>query len=284
MDPSRKLIGDDEHGWSSDEVFNFEGGCYAKVINLDPKAEPVVYESLRPGAIMENVMMDTEGQVDFQDSSLTENTRAAYPRSFIKNCVSSNCGPVPKNVVFLTCDMYGVLPPVSRLTFSQTLFYFLSGYTAKVGSTELGSSKGIEPTFSTCFGAPFFPRTPMVYAQLLLKRVQESNANVYLVNTGWHRGSNGGGGDRYPISVTREVVKQITNGQLHDCQWESLPGFDLAIPKDVSLPCATDPRYDWVDKAKYSKASRQLIEELNNNFDQYDPHRKQTGRPSNHLS
>jgi len=283
MDSSRQLIGDDEHGWSSKEIFNFEGGCYAKVINLDPKAEPVVYDALRPGALMENVVMNSEGRVDFYDGSLTENTRAAYPRSFIENCVVTNCGPVPKNVIFLTCDMYGVLPPVSKLTAEQSLFYFLSGYTAKVGSTEVGAGKGIQPTFSTCFGAPFFPRPPMVYADLLLKRVQEVDASVYLVNTGWHQGEYGQGGIRYSIAVTREVVKQITNGQLSECQWKPLPGFDLAIPKSTSLPCAVDPRSDWVDKKAYSQAANRLICQLNSNFDQYDPDNEQTGRPKEFL-
>jgi len=284
MDPSRKLIGDDEHGWNFNEIFNFEGGCYAKVINLDPKAEPIIYQSLRPGAIMENVVIDKEGKVDFHDSSLTENTRGAYPRSFIKNCALSNCGPVPKYILFLTCDMYGVLPPVSKLTADQTLFYFLNGYTAKVGSTELGASEGIEPTFSTCFGAPFFPRAPMVYGKLLLQRVQEAKANVYLVNTGWQRGTNGKGGNRYAISVTREVVQRITNGQFHHCQWDTLPGFYLAIPKDVLLPCAVDPRSEWIDEESYSQAANKLIEKLNSNFDQYDPDRTQAGRPSIYVS
>jgi len=283
MDASRQLIGDDEHGWSSKEIFNFEGGCYAKVINLDSKAEPVVYDALRPGALMENVVVNAEGQVDFYDGSLTENTRAAYPRSFIENCVETNAGPVPKNVIFLTCDMYGVLPPVSKLTAEQALFYFLSGYTAKVGSTEVGGGKGIQPTFSTCFGAPFFPRPPMVYAELLLKRVQEVNASVYLVNTGWHKGEYGQGGERYSIAVTREVVKQITNGQLRECQWSPLPGFELAIPKDVSFPCAIDPRSDWVDKNAYAQAANRLIKQLNSNFDQYDPDHEQSGRPKQHT-
>jgi len=283
MDSSRQLIGDDEHGWSSKEIFNFEGGCYAKVINLDPNAEPVVYDALRPGALMENVVMNNEGVVDFYDGTLTENTRAAYPRSFIDNCVITNSGPVPKNVIFLTCDMYGVLPPVSKLTAEQTLFYFLSGYTAKVGSTEVGGGKGIQPTFSTCFGAPFFPRPPMIYAQLLLRRVQEANASVYLVNTGWHQGEYGQGGERYSISVTREVVNQITNGQLDKCQCTLLPGFELAIPRNVSLPCAVDPRTDWVDKNAYSQAANRLIGQLNSNFDQYDPGHEQTGRPKNFL-
>merc|ERR1712151_344679 len=279
MDASRQLIGDDEHGWSSKEIFNFEGGCYAKVINLDSKAEPVVYDALRPGALMENVVVNAEGQVDFYDGSLTENTRAAYPRSFIENCVETNAGPVPRNVIFLTCDMYGVLPPVSKLTAEQALFYFLSGYTAKVGSTEVGGGQGIQPTFSTCFGAPFFPRPPMVYAQLLLKRVKEVNANVYLVNTGWHQGEFGQGGERYSIAATREVVKQITNGQLSDCEWNQLPGFKLSIPKNASLPCAVDPRLDWADKDAYIQAANSLIEQLNANFDQCDPNHEQTGRP-----
>jgi len=283
MDTSRKLIGDDEHGWSSQEVFNFEGGCYAKVINLDPKAEPVVYEALRPGALMENVVVDASGKVDFYDGSLTENTRAAYPRSFIENCVDSNAGPAPKHVIFLTCDMYGVLPPVSKLTAEQALFYFLSGYTAKVGSTEVGGGQGIQPTFSTCFGAPFFPRPPMVYAQLLLKRVKEANANVYLVNTGWHQGEYGKGGFRYSIAVTREVVKQITNSKFSECQWSPLPGFDLAIPQDALLPCAVDPRSDWSDKDAYAHAANCLIRQLNSNFNQYDPNHEQTGRPKEYF-
>jgi len=251
-----------------------------KVINLDPKAEPIIYQSLRSGAVMENVMMDKEGKMNFYDSSLTENTRGAYPLSFVRNSVSSKCGSAPKYVVFLSCDMYGVLPAVSKLNSAQTLFYFLSGYTAKVGSTELGSSIGIEPTFSTCFGAPFFPRAPIVYGKLLLKRLKEANTDVYLINTGWQRGTNGEGGNRYAISATRAVVKLITSGHLHYCQWDVLPGFRLAIPKDISLPCASDPRLEWVDDLSYSKSANKLIERLNSNFDQYDPENNCAGRPS----
>jgi phosphoenolpyruvate carboxykinase (ATP) len=279
MDASRQLIGDDEHGWSADAVFNFEGGCYAKCIHLDQKAEPVIYQALRPGAIMENVVIDEAGQPDFDDDRLTENTRAAYPRSFIDNCVPANSGPVPKHVIFLTCDMYGVLPPIAKLSAEQILFYFLSGYTAKVGSTEVGGGKGIQPTFSTCFGAPFFPRDPMVYAQLLLKRVEAAGASVYLVNTGWHQGAYGQGGNRYAIAVTRQVVDQITSGQLDGCQWHQLPGFGFLMPSDAKLPCSPDPRADWVDQADYVQTANRLIEQLNQNFEQYDPSGQQAGRP-----
>lgn len=271
-DPERFLIGDDEHGWSEHGVFNFEGGCYAKCINLSQEKEPVIWKALKRGAVMENVVVSEEGHPDFNDASLTQNTRAAYPRSHIEKCVDENKGKVPDAVIFLTCDLFGVLPPVAKLTTDQAAYYFLSGYTALVGSTEVGQTDPIKPTFSTCFGEPFFPRPAQIYADLLVKRVEHADCPVYLVNTGWTGGAYGNGGERFDIPVTRAIIRAILSGDIKQAQFTTLPGFNLQIP--LSLPSIDerllDPRKSFIGEQAYEICASELIEKFINNFKKFD--------------
>lgn len=261
-DPDRLLIGDDEHGWGPDGIFNFEGGCYAKCIKLSQENEPLIWNAIKKGAVLENVVLNKQGVPDYNDGSFTENTRVAYPLEFIPERDMDLLHPHPTSVIFLTCDLFGVLPPVSKLLADQIQYYFLSGYTALIGNTEVGHTKAIQPTFSVCFGAPFFPRPPQVYAQLLLKRIKETGAEVYLVNTGWYGGAYGQGGQRFPIKETRKIVSAITNGHIKKCQFEKLEPFGLHIPTvldDIPLEIL-NPLLGWKEAGDYHRNAQELME------------------------
>jgi len=271
-DPERYLIGDDEHGWSETGVFNFEGGCYAKCIDLSKEKEPIIWNAIRAGAIMENVVLNNDGEPDYSDTRYTQNTRAAYPLEFIEKRVSENRGGLPKAVLFLTCDLYGVLPPIALLTKEQAAYYFLSGYTAKVGSTEVGAPSGVSVTFSTCFGEPFFPRPATVYAKLLMRRVEHAKSQVYLINTGWTGGAYGEGGVRFSITTTRALVRAALSGELLNVEMKTLKRFNLRIPSSVEGVdlAVLDPRNCWPNKAAYEEKSETLIRHFIQNFKQYE--------------
>jgi phosphoenolpyruvate carboxykinase (ATP) len=270
-DPERKLIGDDEHGWSEDGVFNFEGGCYAKVIRLSPEAEPDIYRTTRMfGTVLENVVYDPKTRaLDLDDASKTENTRAAYPLESIPNIVPEGHAGHPQNIIMLTADAFGVLPPVSRLTPEQAMYHFLSGYTAKIAGTEKGVTEP-QATFSTCFGAPFMVLHPGVYADLLGQKMAEHKVNCWLVNTGWSGGPYGTG-QRMKISYTRAMIRAILTGTLASVETQPDPVFGLNIP--VSCPdVPTDvliPRNTWKDKAAYDEKARDLARRFNENFKKY---------------
>ena len=270
-DPSRRLIGDDEHGWSEDGVFNFEGGCYAKCIKLSEQNEPQIWDALDFGAVLENVILDPVTRVpDYDDDSRTENTRAAYPVEHIDNAVIPGFGGHPKNVVFLTADAFGVLPPVSKLTAEQAMFHFMSGYTAKVAGTEAGVTEP-QATFSACFGAPFMPLAAKVYAEMLGRRLRERNAQCWLVNTGWQGGPYGIG-KRMSLPYTRAMVNALVEGELDNVEFEIEPSFGFSIPKSVpgAPPELLNPRNSWKDKAAYDKTAADLSARFEKNFQQFD--------------
>jgi phosphoenolpyruvate carboxykinase (ATP) len=273
-DASRTLIGDDEHGWSDTAVFNFEGGCYAKMIRLSPEAEPEIYATTkRFGTVLENVVMDPETRaLDFDDASLAENSRGAYPIDFIPNSSAENMGPVPKNVVFLTADAFGILPPIARLTPEQAMYHFLSGYTAKVAGTEIGVTEP-EATFSTCFGAPFMPRFPWVYGNLLKERIAKGGVHCWLVNTGW-TGGKYGAGSRMPIKATRALLNAALDGSLANVDYRKDPNFGFDVP--VSVPGVEakilNPRDTWADRTEYDATAARLVTLFTDNFAKFASH------------
>ena len=267
-DPERSLIGDDEHGWSDSGVFNFEGGCYAKVIKLSQEAEPQIWDaSHRFGAVLENVVADAFGTLDLDDNRMTENTRSCYPLEFIPNTVASGCAGKPKTVVMLTADAFGVLPPIAKLSPAQAMYHFLSGYTARVAGTEKGM--GLEPqaTFSTCFGAPFLPRHPEVYGRMLAERIARDGSDVWLVNTGWTGGTYGTG-RRMSIQHTRALLRAALDGSLAQAEFVRDPHFGLMIPTAVpGIPAGVlNPREGWADKAAYDRQATKLVALFEKNF------------------
>jgi phosphoenolpyruvate carboxykinase (ATP) len=271
-DSDRRLIGDDEHGWGPNGTFNVEGGCYAKVINLSEEAEPQIWAaSHRFGAVLENVVADANGILDLNDSSLTENTRACYPVEFIPKVELSGRGGQPKNVFMLTCDAFGVLPPISRLTQAQAMYHFLSGYTARVAGTEQGLGAEPSATFSTCFAMPFLPRRPEVYGQLLSDLLGKHGATCWLVNTGWSGGQYGVG-KRMSIKYTRALLRGALNGSLAQVEFHREPHFGLSIPKQVpGIPDEVlDPRRAWADKAAYDKTAKNLVARFEANFAKFE--------------
>ena len=272
-DPTRTLIGDDEHGWGPDGVFNFEGGCYAKTIRLSREAEPEIYATTeRFGTVLENVILGDDKMPDFNDATLTENTRCAYPLHFIPNASATGKGGHPKNIIMLTADAFGVMPPIARLTPAQAMYHFLSGYTAKVAGTEKGVTEP-EATFSTCFGAPFMPRHPSEYGNLLRELIAEHGATCWLVNTGWTGGAYGTG-SRMPIKATRTLLTAALDGSLNTAEFRTDMNFGFEVP--VAVPgveaAILDPRGTWADKAAYDAQAAKLVGMFVDNFGKFESH------------
>ena len=271
-DPRRKLIGDDEHGWGPEGIFNFEGGCYAKVINLSAEAEPEIWAAThRFATVLENVVADPRGQLDLTDKTYTENTRSCYPIEYIPNVLASGRGGQPRNLVMLTADAFGVLPPISKLTPAQAMYHFLSGYTAKVAGTEKGLGSEPQATFSTCFGAPFLPRRPQVYGRLLARLIEAHQVDCWLVNTGWSGGQHGVGA-RMSIKHTRGLLAAVLDGSLAKVAFKRDPFFGLMMPTNVpGIPDdVLDPRLSWADQAAYDRTARDLVARFEKNFAGFD--------------
>jgi phosphoenolpyruvate carboxykinase (ATP) len=271
-DPNRRLIGDDEHGWGPHGIFNFEGGCYAKCIRLRRETEPQIWDAIRFGTVLENVALDSEKRMlDYDDESFTENTRAAYPVTFIDKAVVPGVGVHPTNIVFLTCDAFGVLPPISRLNPAQAMFHFLSGYTAKVAGTERGMGKDPETTFSPCFGGPFLPRKPEVYAEMLGRKMEQHKVNCWLINTGWSGGPFGIG-SRMRLPLTRALLTAALDGSLDNAQYRVDPVFRVEVP--VACPGvdakSLDPRATWSDGAAYDRTATDLAGRFRKNFAKFE--------------
>ena len=273
-DPNRLLIGDDEHAWSDDGVFNLEGGCYAKAINLTKEAEPGIWNAIRHGSLLENVVYDEENRkVDFSDGSKTENTRICYPIEYIEDSLASAGKPSaaghPNNIIFLSCDAYGVLPPLARLDPDQAMYHFISGYTAKVAGTERGVSEP-KATFSPCFGEPFLTLHPFTYARLLRKKMERHNTHVYLVNTGWSGGTASTGASRMPLSDTRKIVTAILSGELEKTEFCKEPVFGFEVPTAIDgISCSLLPREAWDVPEDYDSAARDLVAKIRSNFEKY---------------
>jgi phosphoenolpyruvate carboxykinase (ATP) len=271
-DPDRKLVGDDEHGWSGLEVFNFESGCYAKVINLSHESEPEIYGAIRKGALVENTAFyHGTNTIDFANTAITENTRVSYPLSFIKGALLDTVADTPENIFFLTCDAHGVMPPISKLTTQQAMYYFISGYTARVAGTEAGILQP-QSTFSTCFGAPFLPLHPGFYASILGGKIAATKVNVWMVNTGWTAGPYGIG-SRIKLSATRAMVNAALNGALEDVAYIEHPVFKVAVPQECPGVDAQllNPEQTWENKEDYTEVALLLAKEFHRNFEKYAP-------------
>ena len=269
-DPHRVLIGDDEHGWTNDGIFNFEGGCYAKCIQLTEEKEPEIFHAIRPGALVENVtFIEDSNNINFEDGSITENTRVSYPLHFISNACPQARGNTPEHIFFLTCDAYGVLPPISRLTPEQAMYQFISGYTARVAGTETGVTEP-KATFSACFGAPFLPLHPGKYAEMLGKKLKENKAQVWLINTGWTGGPYGKG-SRIKLAYTRAMITAVLEGKLTETEFKNFPIFNFQIPTAcIGVPSEVlDPGNTWNNREAYTKKAKALAEMFNKNFQKY---------------
>ena len=269
-DPNRQLIGDDEHGWTENTVFNFEGGCYAKTIDLTEEKEPEIFRAVKPGALVENVpFIKGSAQLDFTSKEITPNTRMSYPLHFISNALEPSIGNTPKNIFFLTCDSYGVFPPVSKLSAGQAMYQFISGYTAKIAGTEAGINEP-KSTFSACFGAPFLPLHPGQYAAMLGKKMTANKVNVWMINTGWSGGGYGVG-KRMKLDFTRAMITAALEGKLNDVEYEAHPVFGMMIPKTCpNVPTEIlNPRNTWADKIAYDEAAKKLALQFIKNFEKY---------------
>lgn len=272
-DPSRKLIGDDEHGWTDDSVFNFEGGCYAKTINLDAEHEPDIYNAIRPGALVENItFIEGTNQIDFASKKITENTRVSYPINFINHAIHPSIGPVPKNIFLLTCDAYGILPPMSKLTSAQAMYQFISGYTAKVAGTEEGITEP-KPAFSACFGAPFLPLHPTEYADMLGKKIDQHKVNVWMVNTGWSGGAYGVG-SRIKLSYTRAMIAAALEGKLDNVSYDPHAVFGMMMPAECpGVPSELlRPSNTWSNRDEYMDKANELAKAFIRNFQKFADH------------